>query len=335
MRPFQWTGKLIRDHPIKAGLAFACILAYIPIQIWNYYAPLAISNWNRSQVSRIKVADPDDFTFAVFGDNKEGYYLFDVLLKDINHRNQVSFATSLGDSVPKGDRGHFRRFLKEVQADLATPLVTSIGNHDLYHGSSDNYRKIFGETYYSFQIGENYFIVLDATTEAGLDRSERRWLEEELKKAQASTNRFVFMHVSPFDPRGDGFDKCLRDGKEIMDLFRAYDVTHLFASHIHGYFSGVWEGVPYTITGGGGSKLQGDDPDHFFHHFVTVRVQKGNVEATVNRIDTEHAVAAVFDMFEDYVLEWGLLLPPAVAVLGVLMAYTRKKKGFLLGSNLP
>jgi hypothetical protein len=333
MGPLQWTRKLIRDYPIGAALAFACILAYISIQIWNYCAPLDVSNWNENQISRIKVADPDDFTFAVFGDNKEGYYLFDVLLKDLNHRNQVSFAMSLGDSVPQGDRGHFRRFVKEVEADLAIPLVTSIGNHDFYHRSSDNYRKIFGETYYSFQIGDSYFVVLDSPTESGLDRAERGWLEDELKKAQASTNRFVFMHVSPFDPRGEGFDKCLQDGKEVIALLRQYHVTHLFASHIHGYFSGVWEGVPYTITGGAGGSLQGKDPAHFFHHFVTVRVQEGNVEVTVNRIDAEYSIASVFDMFEDYMLDWGLLLPPTLAVFGVLISYARKKRGFSLGKK--
>jgi hypothetical protein len=333
MGPLQWTTKLIKDHRIGAGVAFACILAYICIQLWNYWAPLPVSNWNRSQISRFKATDPDDFTFAVFGDNKEGYYLFDVLLMDISHRKQVSFAMSLGDLVPVGDRGHFRRFVKEVQADLAIPLVTAIGNHDLYQGSSDNYQKMFGVTSYSFQCGGSYFIVLDAAKEAGLDRAERLWLEEELKKAQTSTNRFVFMHVPPFDPRGEGFDKCLQNGKEVIALLRQYHVTHLFASHLHGYFSGVREGVPYTITGGAGSPLQGEDPAHFFHHFVTVRVQEGNVEVTVNRIDAEYAMASGFDMFEDYMLDWGLLLPPTLALFGGLVSFARRKRGSSLGKR--
>ena len=116
-------------------------------------------------------------------------------------------------------------------------------------------------------MGEGYFIVLDSTTEAGFDKTGRKWLEKELKKAKASKVRFVFMHVPPFDPRGNGFHKCLNDGEELLDLFRHYHVTYLFASHIHGYFSGVWQGVPYTITGGAGGKLQGNDPNHFFHHY--------------------------------------------------------------------
>lgn len=317
--------QISKEHRFSIIVALVFLFLFILLQIWNAYAPLPVSDWNKKEISKIKVARPDDFAFAVFGDNKEGRYLFDVLMKDINHRKEVSFAIAVGDLVPRGKRGYFRRFLREVQSDLATPLMTAIGNHDLTSGSSDNYRKIFGETYYSFQVGENYFIVLDATAESGLERFERRWLEEELKKAQASTRRFVFMHVPPLDPRGEGFSKCLQDGKELIDLFRRYQVTHLFASHIHGYFSGIWEGVPYTITGGAGSKLQGNDPDHFFHHFVTVRVQNGNVETAVNRIDAEYAIAGFFDMFEDYVLDWGLLSVPAIVLLGLLISFRKRQ----------
>lgn len=315
--------ELVKDHPLKTGLASACILLFVTLQIWNHYDPLAVSNWNRSQISRIKVADPDDFTFAVFGDNKDGYLLFEKLLKDIDKRREVSFAIALGDLVPKGKGVYFRRFLKEVQAHLTIPLVTAIGNHDLNGGSSDNYRQIFGESYYSFTIGETHFIVLHATTEAGFDKMELSWLEEELKRGQGAKNRIVFMHIPPFDPRGEGFNKCLQDGKSLLDLFRYYHVTHLFAAHIHGYFSGVWEGVSYTITGGAGGKLQGDDPDHFFHHYVAVHVYKGKVDTTVRRIDVG-VIQRLFDICEDSTLEWGLLLPPAIFLAGILLFIRRR-----------
>jgi serine/threonine-protein phosphatase CPPED1 len=316
----------VKKRAIAIGMAALCILLFIAFKVWDLYAPLPVTGWNRAQISRIEASRADTFSFAVFGDNKDGYYLFDVLLKDIDHRRDLSFALDIGDLVPRGTRGHFRRYMGEVRADLSIPLLAAIGNHDLNAGSSDNYRKIFGETYYSFSIGENYFIILDATKESGFDKQEYSWLEEELKKAQRSTNRFVFMHVPPFDPRGKGLNKCLQDGKELMDLFSRYQVTHLFASHIHGYFSGVWEGIPYTITGGAGGSLQGQDPDHFFHHFVTVHVGKTGVETRVDRIDADYAIASLFGTFEDYALEWGLLLPPAIVLFGFLVSLRRRKR---------
>jgi 3',5'-cyclic AMP phosphodiesterase CpdA len=307
--------KVFEGVHLRIGLICLFVISFIFFQLWNGYASLTIRDWNEKELSRIKVVNPDNFNFAVFGDNKNGYSLFETLLKDINNRKEISFAIDDGDLVPSGKRKHFRRFLRDVQGDLEIPLITAIGNHDLNKGSSDHYQEVFGKTYYSFQIGQNYFIVLDATAESGFNKTERQWLEEELKKAQFSKTCLVFMHVPPFDPRGKEFQKCLSDGKDLLELFKRYKVTHLFASHLHGYFSGVWEGVPYTVTGGAGGRLQGYDPEHFFHHYVAVHVYQGKVETTVKRINAEGAVMGLFDFVEDDGFEWGLLVAAGVLLL--------------------
>ena len=64
-------------------------------------------------------------------------------------------------------------------------------------------------------------------------------------------------------------------------------MTHIFAGHIHGYFAGEWDGVPYTITAGAGAPLYGTDPKHFFHHYLKVTLQGGEVQIKVQRIKTE------------------------------------------------
>jgi hypothetical protein len=207
--------------------------------------------------------------------------------------------------------------------------VTSFGNHDLNDdGSNKNYREIFGPTYYSFQVGHGYFIVLDATTEAGFDTAERQWLESELQKSQASKARFVFMHVPVFDPRGGQFHKSLpdKDQQDLLDLFRRYKVTHLFASHLHGYFSGVWAGVPYTLTGGAGARLQGKDPAHFFHHYVTVHLHDGRADVMLRRVDAANAVAFFFDLMEDYALQGGLLTAAGLLLLTLGLSMMSKRR---------
>ena len=114
------------------------------------------------------------------------------------------------------------------------------------------------------------------------------------------------MHVPLFDPRGKGFHKCLpeKNGKDLLELFERYHVTHLFASHIHGYFTGVWEGVPYTITGGAGGRLQGSDPDHFFYHYVKVQVHGGNVDTVVRQIDSKEIMESFLDLARNDALDW-------------------------------
>jgi hypothetical protein len=320
------TKKVFIEHPIKIVFASLCILLFIGLKIWDYYAPLSIHNWNEKEISRIKVTNPDDFTFAVFGDNKGNYSFFEPLLHDIAQDKEIAFAIDVGDLVSEGKKGKYRRFLNQVQENLAIPFLAAIGNHDLENGSNNNYQEIIGPTYYAFQVGQSYFIVLDAITESGFDRTERQWLEYELQKAQASKARFVFMHVPPFDPRGNGFNKCLpeKDRKDLLDLFRRYSVTHVFASHIHGYFSGVLEGVPYTITGGAGGSLQGSDPEHFFHHYVKMHVRDGRVDLTVRRINAESAMMRIYGLMGDHVVKGGLLLCAGICMFTLWLSVRRR-----------
>jgi len=256
------TQKVFKKHPLKIILALLCILLFIGIQVWNSSAPVPTHNRNQKELSRITVADPNNYSFAVMGDNKGNRSVFEPLLRDIDRDKEIAFAIDDGDLVDGGTMRHYRRFLNQVQGNLSIPVLAAIGNHDLNHGSAHNYQEIFGPTYYSFQAGKSYFIVLDATTESGFDKTERQWLEKELQKSQTAKTRFVFMHVPIVDPRGGTFHKALPDGdqKDLLDLFRRYKVTHLFASHLHGYFSGVWAGVPFTVTGGAGGYLQGMIP---------------------------------------------------------------------------
>jgi 3',5'-cyclic AMP phosphodiesterase CpdA len=294
--------KIFKEHPIKIILVSVCVLLFIVIMLWNSFASLSVHNWNQKELSWIAVADLDDFSFAVMGDNKGNRSVFEPLLQDIDHDKEIPFSMDDGDLVDGGTVDHYRQFLLQVQDNLAIPFLTAIGNHDLNHSSPHNYQEIFGPTYYSFQIGESYFIVLDATTEAGFDKAERQWLEKELQKGQASKTRFIFMHVPVFDPRGGRFHKSLpdKDQEDLLDLFRRYKLTHLFASHIHGYFSGVWAGAPYTITGGAGGSLQGTDLEHFFYHYVTVHLRNGKADITVKRIAEQDGVASFFDLMKEY-----------------------------------
>ncbi len=174
------------------------------------------------------------------------------------------------------------------------------------------------------KVGQCSFIVLEAASESGFDKTERQWLEDELKRAQDAKARFVFMHIPLFDPRG-GNHLPEKDYHDLLDLFKSYNVTRLFASHIHGYFSGVWEGVPYTITGGAGARLQGNDPEHFFHHYVKVHVNSGKVDLTVRRIDQENGLVRLYDLLEDNAIEAGLALCAGICMLTPWLSVRKRR----------
>ena len=319
--------RIIKEHPIKVISFFLCITVFISIRFWAYYAPLPISDWNKKGISRIKISDPENFSFAVFGDNKGNSSVFEPLLRDIDRRMDIAFAIGVGDLVGSGKIGQYRYLLNQIQKYLTIPFVAVPGNHDFnkINGFS-NYRQVFGPTYYTFQIGQAYFIVLDSTKESSFDKAELRWLDDELQKAQTSKVLFVFMHIPPFNPRGGSGFLPEKDRKDLSDLLRRYNVSHLFASHVHGYFSGVWEGVPYTVTGGAGGRLQGSDPEYFFHHYIQARVNNGEVETVVRRINGMDATSRFLDLIEDYGLEGGLLLGAGISLVTLGVSMKRKRR---------
>ena len=299
--------KLLKNHFVNLIIASLFILGFVAFEFWDHYIPPSVQDRNKKEISRIKV-DPTDFYFAVFGDHKGHDAHFEPLLRDVDHDKEIAFAIELGDLVRQGRRWFYRRLLNQVEKNLSIPFLTAIGNHDLYHGST-NYREIFGPTYYSFQIGQIYFIILDTSARFQFEKAQRQWLEAALQRSQTSKIRFVFAHVPLFDPRGrPEFVKCLseKDGKDLLGLCKRYNVTHFFASHIHGYFSGSWEGVPYTITGGAGAGLHGNDPQHFFRHYIKVRVSGDEVGMEVKRIDRKARIMDLFSFMKDYGPEWGL-----------------------------
>lgn len=268
------------------GLFFVCILLLTAIESCYHFAPLPAHDWIATNLQKIRVKQPNDFSFAVFGDNKNSHTTFNALLKQVNHDPDIAFAIDIGDLVFDGEKEKYRYFFNQVRDNLELPLLAAVGNHELREKGRGIYYDIFGPFYYSFQIGKNYFIVLDDANEAGLDQWQIQWLEKELKKAQSYNTRFVFMHVPLFDPRGNSYHHCLpKDAANSLNaLFHKYHVTHIFASHIHSYFSGQWEGIPYTITGGAGAELIGTDPAHYFYHYLKVHVKEGGVSIHVHRL---------------------------------------------------
>ncbi len=330
MEQFGGMKKLLTGPRVRRPLAFLSVLVFIGIGLWNQYAPLSTHDWNKSQTSKISVTDPEHFSFVVFGDNKGNYSFFEPLLESIDHDKDIAFAVDIGDLVADGKRGQYRRFLDQVQENLTIPFLAATGNHD-YHNGFDEYRSIFGPIYYSFQAGRCAFIVLDSTNESGFDKTELRWLEGELTKVQEAEARFVFMHIPPFDPKNGRAYLPEKDRNDLLGLFKRYNVTHLFASHVHGYFSGAWEGIPYTITGGAGARLQGDDPEHFFHHYTKVQVNNGKVEVAVRRINAQSIMASLYDLVEDHLVEGGLLLCAGICMLTPWLPARRNGQNGLAG----
>jgi 3',5'-cyclic AMP phosphodiesterase CpdA len=271
----------------RVGLFVALlgILALAGTAVWGLDRPLPAEPWNIQALRQIAAAGPGPLTFAVFGDSRNSDEVFPRLLRQVARDPGLSFAVHLGDLVSGGGEGDFRRFFQETRDHLPLPLLAVPGNHDLEKGGGPIWNRLFGPRYYAFEVRGHRLLVLDDTAGA-LDEGQLNWLEEELRQAQACRTRLVFTHLPLFDPRGPPFHHALKAevGQKLALLFQQYRVTHIFAGHIHGYFTGQWSGVPYTITGGGGVKLAGTDPEHYFHHYLKVGLAEKGIKVQVQRL---------------------------------------------------
>ncbi len=275
------------------GIFFLVVLVFAgAVKLHSILTEFGVSQWNYRELQRIKGIEkqsdnPDNFSFAVFGDNKNSVKTFDNLIARLN-RDNIIFAIDDGDLVYDGEREKFSFFLKQLRA-MDKPLLTVLGNHEIKEEGRAPYYDIFGPFYYSFSFGNSYFIILDDANEKTLGGFQLEWLKGELKKARGYRYRFVFMHVPLYDPRhGEyGVGHSLKDldyAKRLNRLFDDNKLTMLFCSHIHGYYRGFWGKTPYIITGGGGAELAGANRNHYFYHYIKVNVDRSGVNFDVVKL---------------------------------------------------
>ncbi|HHD92529.1 MAG TPA: metallophosphoesterase [Candidatus Portnoybacteria bacterium] len=279
-------------NKIVVALITILLIITIGIKAYSVYFFPKISDWNYHQIEKINKnnqSNKNNFSFIVFGDNKNSITTFNQLIKKVNQEKAL-FSIDVGDLTEDGEKEKFRFFINQIKK-AQHPFLTVIGNHGLRENGRANYYNFFGRFYYSFTIGQNYFIILDDANETNIDPWQLNWLKNELQKSQKYQHRFIFMHVPLYDPRDANstikIAHCLSDKKfahQLNNLFDQYNVTMVFASHIHSYFRGYWGKTPYIITGGAGAELAGTNPKHYFYHYIRVNVSSQGVKYQVIKL---------------------------------------------------
>ena len=285
---------------------------------WLFKMPKVIA-WNYTNLEKIEKqkTSSDDFSFAVFGDNKNSVFAFPKLIEELN-RQDIAFSAETGDLIDNMIDGNaeYKIYMNQIKK-IKKPFLTVPGNHET-EGMSSAYYYLFGKSYYSFEYKNSYFLMLDGSHETGFGAEEMAWLKKELEKSKSYKHVFAFMHIPIYDPiKGELIQSAYNDkvAIELSDLFNKYHIDMVFTAHQHGYFVGKWGNTPYTVTGGAGAELGGDDPKHFFHHFVLVHVDKDGISYEVKKVgDNSTSIIAQFvhnmkEFISMYLLaHWDLLL---------------------------
>jgi len=149
------------------------------------------------------------------------------------------------------------KYVREI-AKLNAPVFNTIGNHDNdpYFASdwlSENaYRRILGPTYYSFNIGQVHYIVLDnieyinvggangnigsRNYNAKLAEQQIEWLKKDLETVDPSTPIILATHIQLHNaPAANGSLPGFRmsNGQQLVDLFARFKHVHVLTGHTH------------------------------------------------------------------------------------------------------
>lgn len=136
--------------------------------------------------------------------------------------------------------GRYKNDLK----NLNYPVYPVIGNHD--HAkmfcddrkSEQTYKQNFGPNYYAFNMGRDYFIVLDnifykgnKTYDEKITNEQLEWVKDYTAYIPKGAHVFVAMHAPAYTYSEK---KQLEGAEQLMDILKDYSVSILSGhSHIH------------------------------------------------------------------------------------------------------
>ena len=274
---------------------------------------------NAAQAARIAPAsDGELFRIAVIGDAEPGRFPWERVFspgKDAFARQLAEIellapraTVQLGDFVSRGTVDNYRAHVRFLDERVRLPLLTAQGNHDRSspNGAGDKslYRAVFGAGDSFTDVGGWRLVLLD-TADRLLTAEQLSWLEAALAGAKRT---LVFMHVPPAFLAGTLVDKEVEElqaeeesdgyhpfqayfeqgSAEFGALAARYGVARVYVAHIHAFGHARHLGVPYVLTGGGGSPLYPLPPGYpksKFAHFIDVELGPDGVRETVHKLD--------------------------------------------------
>ena len=225
-------------------------------------------------------APPPDWTFVATADTWKDNPVFRRILSDASSGGDDLVVIG-GDITPQGYPAQFDEFLGVVNA-YPVPVYVAPGNHDILV-SPATFAAYF-PLRRSFDHKNAHFTLVDSSR-LRLDADDLAWIEADLQ----STNqplKFVVLHVPPFMPFPVPAENRMQaGGAEFVALMERYHVTMVLAGHLQAYQRMQRNGIPYIITGGGGSPPAVPRVLGGRYHYVRVEIRGDTARDSVVWLD--------------------------------------------------
>ncbi|MBQ9137172.1 MAG: metallophosphoesterase [Alistipes sp.] len=168
------------------------------------------------------------------------------------------FGYMVGDCIDK--RGQMELYVSALQQrdgqQYSQPILSALGNHDLFFDGWDSFRELVGPSVYWFEAvhpsGRDLFITLDSAS-GTLGRVQTAWLKRLLREQRDSyCHCVIFSHVNLFytdnSQTGSG-NMPLEESAALMQLFSQARVSLVVQGHDHYREDVEFMGVRYVIIG--------------------------------------------------------------------------------------
>jgi len=237
------------------------------------------------KIGNVSVDENEGFRFVVFGDTRSNLQVWKTVLESINKWDPL-FAVDVGDLTLYGYSMDMDGYLFQTLDKYARfPFFGVVGNHDVRSGGLP-YEYIFGgkdSRVFHFDVSNCRFVIMDNT---GV-KSAIPW-EEQLKMADKwlevnNRYKFVFVHAPLYEVEKWKYHSMEEEmSGPFAKLMSKHSVDHVFFGHIHAYSTATFEGVEYTITGGGGAGLHEQyGKMGSVNHYVVVDILPESIEMRV------------------------------------------------------
>lgn len=252
------------------------------------------------------------FEALVFGDTRTRHDMHRKVIEAILKFADPHLTIHTGDLVADGaDTAQWPIFF-DVEGDLLrrAAFFPVLGNHERNNYKYYDFFEV-NSPYYSLDWGQVHFTFLNtdlgnfSPSTAERERfweDQKRWLIDDLTRAQKAQFRVVVMHHPPFTGvgrrQGGGGNVWART---LVPVFEQFKVHFVFTGHDHNYQRHEFGGVQYIVTGGGGAPLYpADSPIEGLtrtmistEHFVRLLISPGIAKVQAVGID-----GTVHDTFE-------------------------------------
>jgi 3',5'-cyclic AMP phosphodiesterase CpdA len=246
---------------------------------------------------------PSRIDLAVYGDCRQFAKIHRRIAGSIAARNPAAVVVA-GDLVNHPEKlfqwDTFRNITRTYSEK--SPMLPVIGNHDVHPDRIFEREMKLEKTWYDRKIGDFHLFVLDSIG-VFRDREQIDWLR---RTAEASTakHKFAAFHHPPFLIDRKRMSETPHILANLHPVLVGLKFCAAFCGHQHAFYYTRRDGIPYVVTGGGGSALgeldtslqvQGD-LSRSFYHFVGLTVAGPKIEGRVYDPDGDEVPELAFPL---------------------------------------